>query len=157
MDIIATRGSFGDFGRVVRGQILKDVQRGHADKLIASGAFRQATAEDARTAEVRKNAGVLGAKAASLRSAKPATITAEEAEKIRQSADAAVATARKTAQDQVDAANAQAQGAKEALEAAKRAHADELAQVKADAAAQIAAVKDEAAKAAVDQVGASKK
>lgn len=157
MDIIATRGSFGDFGRVVRGQILKDVQRGHAEKLIASGAFRQATAEDARTAEARKNGGVLGAKAASLRSAKPAMISAADADKIRQSAQEEIATARKTAKEQVDAANVATKAAQDALAEAQAAHADELTKVKADAAAQIAAVKDEAAKAAADQAGGSKK
>lgn len=157
MDIIATRGSFGDFGRIVKGQILKDVQKGLAEKMIGSGAFRQATADDARAADTRKHAGVLGAKAASFRSDNPAMISAADADKIRKSAEEQVAAASKAAQERVDAANADAQAARDALTAAKRAHADELAKINADAAAKIAAASEQGAKAAADQAGLKNK
>lgn len=62
MDIIATRNSFGDFGRVVKGQIIPDLQKSQAEKLIGSGAYRQATGDDHKASQDAKGRRVLNAK-----------------------------------------------------------------------------------------------
>lgn len=56
MNLKATRGSYGDFGRVIRGTILKDVPKDQAAKLIKSGAYVEATAADLKAAEKAKTA-----------------------------------------------------------------------------------------------------
>lgn len=153
MDIIATRGSFGDFGRVTKGQILKDVQKSQAEKMIGSGAFRQATADDAKAADTRKKAGVVGAKAAALKS----SVSQAEFDKRLQAADAAVAAANERANEQIESAKAETKAAQDALAEAVQSHADELAKVQADAAAQIAAAKNEAGRGNEGDSGAGKK
>lgn len=62
MHLKATRGSFGDFGRVRKGQILKDVDKKLAEKLIKNGAYSEASAQDIKDAENRKELGILDAK-----------------------------------------------------------------------------------------------
>lgn len=62
MDIIATRNSFGDFGRVVKGQIIPDLQKSQAEKLIGSGAYRQATSEDHKASADSKGRRIPNAK-----------------------------------------------------------------------------------------------
>lgn len=62
MHIKATRGSFGDFGRVRKGQILKDVDKSQAEKMLASGAYAEASEQDIKDAKGRKELGILDAK-----------------------------------------------------------------------------------------------
>lgn len=62
MHLKAIRGSFGDFGRVRKGQILKDVDNKLAEKLIKNGAYSEASAQDIKDAENRKELGILDAK-----------------------------------------------------------------------------------------------
>ena len=95
MDIIATRPSFGDFGRVKKGQILSDVAKAQAEKMIASRAFRSATSADKDAAEKRTKTPVVGAKAQSDAKAKSASSDAYDAlkaevEQIRQESAASV-------------------------------------------------------------------
>ena len=54
MDIIAKRGTFGDFGRVHKGQVLKGVQKGLAEKLIAAGSYVEATDAALKEFEAKK-------------------------------------------------------------------------------------------------------
>lgn len=68
MHLKAIRGSFGDFGRVQKGQILKDVAKTAAEKLIKSGAYVEATDADIKAAGNRKELGILDAKALALKS-----------------------------------------------------------------------------------------
>lgn len=62
MDVIAKRGSFGDFGHVRKGKVLKGVSKGQAEKLIASGCYVEATPdaikefEKSRQAAKKRNA-----------------------------------------------------------------------------------------------------
>lgn len=51
MNLKAIKPSYGDFGRVARGVILKDVSRELARKLIAGGAYVEATAVDLKAGE----------------------------------------------------------------------------------------------------------
>lgn len=46
MNLKAIKGSYGEFGRIKRGVILRDISKDRAEKLIASGAYAVATAED---------------------------------------------------------------------------------------------------------------
>ncbi len=62
MHLKATRGSFGDFGRVRKGQILKDVDKSLAEKLVKSGAYAEASEQDIKDAKGRKELGILDAK-----------------------------------------------------------------------------------------------
>lgn len=62
MHLKAIRGSFGDFGRVRKGQILKDVDKKLAEKLMKNGAYSEASAQDIKDAENRKELGILDAK-----------------------------------------------------------------------------------------------
>ncbi|MFC7064845.1 hypothetical protein [Brucella rhizosphaerae] len=62
MHIKATRGSFGDFGRVRKGQILTDVDKSQAEKMLASGAYTEASEQDIKNAKGRKELGILDAK-----------------------------------------------------------------------------------------------
>jgi Flp pilus assembly pilin Flp len=55
MDIIATRNSFGDLGRVKKGKIITDLTKTQAEKLLASGAYRSATDADHEAAKQDKN------------------------------------------------------------------------------------------------------
>lgn len=79
MDIIATRPSFGDFGRVKKGQILLDVAKTQAEKMTATRAFRPATSADKEAAEKRKKTPVVGAKAKADAQAKTASSDAYDA------------------------------------------------------------------------------
>ena len=54
MHIKAIKSSYGDFGRVRRHAVLKDVPRDAAEKLIKSGAYVEASAEDLKLAEKRR-------------------------------------------------------------------------------------------------------
>lgn len=51
MNLKAIKGSYGEFGRVKRGVILRDISKDRAEKLIASGAYAVATADDLKKAE----------------------------------------------------------------------------------------------------------
>lgn len=51
MNLKAIKPSYGDFGRVARGAILKDVSKELARKLIAGGAYVEATAVDLKAGE----------------------------------------------------------------------------------------------------------
>lgn len=62
MHLKAIRGSFGDFGRVRKGQILKDLDRSLAEKLLDSGAYAEASEQDIKDAKGRKELGILDAK-----------------------------------------------------------------------------------------------
>lgn len=55
MHLKATRGSFGDFGRVRKGQILKDVDKKLAEKLIKNGAYTEASEQDIKDAKTAMN------------------------------------------------------------------------------------------------------
>lgn len=95
MDIIATRPSFGDFGRVKKGQVLSDVAKTQAEKMIASRAFRMATGADKDAAEKRSKTPIVGAKAKADAKAKAASIDAYDAlkaevEQLRQEAAGSV-------------------------------------------------------------------
>uniref|UniRef100_A0A1A7GD44 Uncharacterized protein n=1 Tax=biofilter metagenome TaxID=1070537 RepID=A0A1A7GD44_9ZZZZ len=61
MDIKAIRGSFGDFGRVRKGQIVKGVDKKLAEKLLTSGAYAEATPKDIKDATNRTELGILHA------------------------------------------------------------------------------------------------
>ena len=54
MNLKAIKPSYGDFGRVPCGAVLKDIPTDHAKKLIKGGAYAEATAEDVKAAEARK-------------------------------------------------------------------------------------------------------
>ncbi len=56
MNLKAIKPSYGDFGRVPRGLIIKDVAKDKAEKLIASGAYVAATAADLKADDDRKAA-----------------------------------------------------------------------------------------------------
>ncbi|KAA9369557.1 hypothetical protein [Ochrobactrum quorumnocens] len=62
MHLIAIRGSYGDFGRVRKGQILKDMDKSLAEKLLASGAYAEASEQDIKDAKGRKELGILDVK-----------------------------------------------------------------------------------------------
>lgn len=99
MHLKATRGSFGDFGRVQKGQILQNVAKSAAEKLIKSGAYVEATDADIKAAGNRKELGILDAKALALKStAAPADDL--EGEIVKAKAEVEVANAKvKTAED----------------------------------------------------------
>lgn len=101
MHLKAIRGSFGDFGRVQKGQILQNVAKTVAEKLIKSGAYVEATANDIRAAGNRTELGILDAKALLLKST-----TAPESDLERDLANAKV---------EIEAANAKAKTAEDAL------------------------------------------
>jgi len=61
MDLKAIRGSFGDFGRVRKGQIVKGVDKKLAEKLLTSGAYAEATPKDIKDATNRTELGILHA------------------------------------------------------------------------------------------------
>lgn len=99
MHLKAIRGSFGDFGRVQKGQILQNVAKTVAEKLIKSGAYVEATANDIKAAGNRKELGILDAKALALKSAvAPADDLESELAKAKAEIEAANAKA-KTAED----------------------------------------------------------
>lgn len=62
MDLKAIRGSFGDFGRVRKGQIIKGVDKKLAEKLLTSGAYAEATSQDIKDVTNRTELGILDAK-----------------------------------------------------------------------------------------------
>lgn len=62
MDLKAIRGSFGDFGRVRKGQIIKGIDKKLAEKLLTSGAYAEATSQDIKDATSRTELGILDAK-----------------------------------------------------------------------------------------------
>ncbi|KAB2764783.1 hypothetical protein F9L00_03500 [Brucella anthropi] len=101
MHLKAIRGSFGDFGRVQKGQILQNVAKTVAEKLIKSGAYVEATANDIRAAGSRTELGILDAKALLLKSA-----AAPESDLERDLANA---------KTEIEAANAKAKTAEDAL------------------------------------------
>jgi len=101
MHLKAIRGSFGDFGRVQKGQILQNVTKSVAEKLIKSGAYVEATANDIRAAGNRTELGILDAKALLLKSA-----AAPESDLERDLANAKA---------EIEAANAKAKTAEDAL------------------------------------------
>ncbi len=101
MHLKAIRGSFGDFGRVQKGQILQNVAKTVAEKLIKSGAYVEATANDIRAAGNRTELGILDAKALLLKSA-----AAPESDLERDLANAKA---------EIEAANAKAKMAEDAL------------------------------------------
>lgn len=101
MHLKAIRGSFGDFGRVQKGQILQNVAKTVAEKLIKSGAYVEATANDIRAAGNRTELGILDAKALLLKSA-----AAPESDLERDLANAKA---------EIEAANAKAKAAEDAL------------------------------------------
>lgn len=99
MHLKAIRGSFGDFGRVQKGQILQNVAKSAAEKLIKSGAYVEATANDIRAAGNRTELGILDAKALLLKSTTaPESDLESELAKARAEIEVANATA-KTAED----------------------------------------------------------
>jgi len=99
MHLKAIRGSFGDFGRVQKGQILQNVAKSAAEKLIKSGAYVEATANDIRAAGNRTELGILDAKALLLKSTTaPEGDLESELAKARAEIEAANAKA-KTAED----------------------------------------------------------
>ena len=51
MNLKAIKPSYGDFGRVSRGVVLKDISKALAEKLISSGAYVEATPEDLKASE----------------------------------------------------------------------------------------------------------
>lgn len=62
MDVLAKRGTFGDFGHVRKGRILKGLDSGQAKKLLASGSYVEATPEaikefDASRRATKKRSG----------------------------------------------------------------------------------------------------
>lgn len=63
MNLKAIKPSYGDFGRVGRGTIIKDVSRDRAEKLIAGGAYVEASADDLSADEKAKAAAASVAKA----------------------------------------------------------------------------------------------
>ncbi|WP_368649688.1 hypothetical protein [Brucella intermedia] len=101
MHLKAIRGSFGDFGRVQKGQILQNVGKSVAEKLIKSGAYVEATANDIRAAGNRTELGILDAKALLLKST-----TGPESDLERDLANAKA---------EIEAANAKAKAAEDAL------------------------------------------
>lgn len=101
MHLKAIRGSFGDFGRVQKGQILQNVAKSAAEKLIKSGAYVEATANDIRAAGNRTELGILDAKALLLKSA-----AAPESDLERDLANAKA---------EIEATNAKAKTAEDAL------------------------------------------
>lgn len=101
MHLKAIRGSFGDFGRVQKGQILQNVAKTVAEKLIKSGAYVEATANDIRAASNRTELGILDAKALLLKST-----AAPESDLERDLANAKA---------EIEAANAKAKAAEDAL------------------------------------------
>ncbi len=101
MHLKAIRGSFGDFGRVQKGQILQNVAKTVAEKLIKSGAYVEATANDIRAASNRTELGILDAKALLLKST-----AAPESDLERDLANAKA---------EIEAANAKAKTAEDAL------------------------------------------
>lgn len=54
MDLKATRGSFGEYGRIKRGMILRGLSKDRAEKLIKGGAFAVATEADVKAAGEKK-------------------------------------------------------------------------------------------------------
>lgn len=61
MDLIATRGVFGDFGRLTKGAVVKNVPKQQAEKMIKTSAYAEATADALKAAKAPKK--VIGAKA----------------------------------------------------------------------------------------------
>lgn len=82
MDIIATRNSFGDFGRVKKRRIISDLQKSQAEKLIGSGAYRQATSEDHKAASDAKSRRIPNAKDRATRQAVSALDLASVQEQV---------------------------------------------------------------------------
>ena len=56
MDVLAKRGSFGDHGHVRKGNVLKGLTKGAAEKLIQSGCYVEATPEAIKEFETAKRA-----------------------------------------------------------------------------------------------------
>ncbi|MDX0331731.1 hypothetical protein GOC48_16470 [Sinorhizobium meliloti] len=157
MDLIATRGVFGDFGRLKKGDVVRDVSKSQAEKMLKSGGYKTATAAEIKAAEERKKAGVPNAKTTAIESRKTANDGAKaEIDKVRREASAEIEKILAAAKADVDAARKEADQAKEDLRLFQKQAADDIANVKAALADEIAKVKADADAKIAAAAGAKK-
>lgn len=146
MHLKAIRGSFGDFGRVQKGQILQNVAKTVAEKLIKSGAYVEATLNDIRAAGNRTELGILDAKALALKS----TTTPEgddlESDLTKAKAEIEAANAKaKTAEDSLDQFRTEAEAEINTLKVAVSEASSEKDKVKLESDSRIKALEDDVA------------
>jgi colicin import membrane protein len=118
MNLKAVKASYGDFGRVQRGTILKDIPRDLAEKLLKSGAYVEATAVDIQQADKQREL--------------PKTDAELDAQKAKAEADARAAAEAKAREEAAQKARAEAD-AKAAAEARAKEEAARKAKAAADA------------------------
>jgi hypothetical protein len=98
MNLKAVKASYGDFGRVQRGTILKDISRDLGEKLIKSGAYVEATAADTQQADKQRELPNTHAELNAQKAKAAAELKAKEeaAQKAKAAVDAKVAAEPKT-------------------------------------------------------------
>lgn len=128
MHLKATRGTFGDYGRVTKGTILKNVAKGSVDKLLKTGAYVEATEADIKASEEQKRARVPNAK--TMASRKPVSASsADEIGKLRDEVTSTIADLRKEIE--------------EALAAIAKETADRIAKLQSESATVAEALRKE--------------
>lgn len=92
MDVLAKRGTFGDYGHVTKGSVLKGIPEGVGKKLLASGSYVEATPENLKKFEAGRQA--VKKRAAAEPETLKLVVDAAELEKMLGAVTAAVETFR---------------------------------------------------------------